>query len=136
MNVNKHQYLWHIVGSFFSYINDARSHEPETINITSYVWLYFTHMMILYNTTGMSHVNVTIHNSVSVTKESKYALNIEFTQRGHQWCTLFIRMKGQKHSYYHGISVCFNKPCTLWAEMKSKICIKFTLTADLEQNSM
>ena len=27
VNENKHLYLWHLVGSFLSYINDARSHE-------------------------------------------------------------------------------------------------------------
>ena len=26
---NKHLYLWHLVGSFLSYINDARSHETK-----------------------------------------------------------------------------------------------------------
>jgi len=83
--------------------------------------------MILYNSTEVSNLKVIIHNSVSVTNDSKRALNTEFTQRGHQWCTLFRRMKGQKHSYYHVISVCFNKPCTLGAEMRSKICTKYTL---------
>ena len=27
--MNKHQYLWHLVGFFFSYVNDARSHDPK-----------------------------------------------------------------------------------------------------------
>jgi len=27
--IYKHLYLWHLVGSFLSYINDARSHEPK-----------------------------------------------------------------------------------------------------------
>jgi len=25
----KHLYLWHLVGSFLSYINDERSHDPR-----------------------------------------------------------------------------------------------------------
>ena len=29
VNENKHLYLWHLVGSFLSYINDAQSHEPK-----------------------------------------------------------------------------------------------------------
>jgi hypothetical protein len=68
-----------------------------------------------------------IHNTelCECQKDSKHALNIEFTQRGHQLCTL-----------YHGISVCFNKPSNLGAEMRSTICSKYTQTDDLEQNSV
>ena len=46
VNEKKYLYLWHLVGSFLSYINDARSHEPKVwktkvlrLMIASIPWL-------------------------------------------------------------------------------------------------
>lgn len=47
----------------------------------------------------------------------------------------FRRRKRQKHSYFHGFLVCFLTHYTFVAEMRSKICTKYTLTTYQEQHA-
>ena len=63
--MNKHLYLSHLLVFFFSYINDARSHEPEMTRLLSEQELWFSspqqENLNVYATGGFSVTSLTTH---------------------------------------------------------------------------